>query len=182
MGRDKQLLAADGRPMLTAILDPLAAAKVEGIALVTRSAIANALSDCLPRNTFVAINDNAGSEMIDSVRIGLAAWADRMTLRDRDGFLVFPGDQPGMASADLNACIEAFGEGPPRIVIATRDRRRGHPIIFPASFIPVVQSEVCDPGLNRLPHVHPQQVVEVSCASQAVTRDVDTPEDYRKLQ
>jgi CTP:molybdopterin cytidylyltransferase MocA len=182
MGSDKQLLAADGQPMLAAVLESLRAAKVEGIALVTRSAIADALADRLPANTFVAINDDPGSEMIDSVRIGLAAWAERVTLGDRDGFLVFPGDQPGMASADFDACIEAFREAPPRIVIATQHHCRGHPIIFPASFVSFVQSAGCNSGLNRLPHAHPQQVVEVSCASQAVTRDVDTPADYRKLQ
>ena len=166
--------------MLRAVVEPLAAACVQGICVVTHSALARQLS--LDDLAFVEINDDEDSEMIDSVRIGLDAWHRRETINDDDGFLIQPADQPGLDTAAFDSCIDAFCTAPNRIVIATRQKKRGHPIIFPASFVPLIKSEACNQGLNALPHSYPQQVTEVPFQSPAVTHDIDTPDDYRKLR
>ena len=165
--------------MLRAVVEPLAAARVQGICVVTHSALARQLS--LDDLAFIEINDNEDSEMIDSVRIGLDAWHRRETINDGDGFLIQPADHPGLGTAAFDSCIDAFCASPDRIVIAARQKKRGHPIIFPASFVPFIKSEACNQGLNTLPHSHPQIIVEVPSQSPAVTHDIDTPDDYRKL-
>ncbi len=181
MGTAKQLLDVAGRTMLAAVLEPLAAARIAGIALVTHSELADKIDVVHLPNVFVAINDDETSEMIDSIRIGLAAWSERENLHPHDGFLVCPADHPGITTPDFDACIAAFENGTDRIVIASRAERRGHPIIFPAGYAQYVVSEACDHGLNVLPREHPERVVLIECPSVGVSRDVDTPSDYDQL-
>ena len=177
MGSDKQLLDVAGQPMAMAVLERLAASSVTGVALVTHRTIADALPP-LPRDTFVVLNDDPATEMIDSIRIGLTAWQGREQTSAHDGFLICPADQPGISTADIDACITAFRATPDRIIIAEHAGRRGHPIIFPAALADFVLSPACDGGLNALPRSHTQQVHIVSCASPGVVRDIDTPQDY----
>jgi molybdenum cofactor cytidylyltransferase len=180
MGTPKQLLDVGGRTMLAAVLDPLIAAGVHGVVLVTQTALADRIDlSAFPRTT-LAINEDPNSQMIDSVRIGLVAWRQREPIGERDGVLVCPADQPGIAAADFAACINAFRNAPDRIVIAAHKGQRGHPIIFPASLIPFVQSNACDAGLNALPKAHADRMVLVECGL-AVTRDVDTRVEYDRL-
>lgn len=167
--------------MLADVLDALAASAIDGIALVTHAAITRQLEVARWSAVFVVPNEDESSEMIDSVRMGLTAWHARRAPRDHDGFLVCPADQPGISTADFNACIAAFRAAPDRILTASRDGRRGHPLIFPASLADFVRSPACDAGLNRLPRAHPDRVQLVACASPGVTRDLDTPADYRAL-
>ncbi len=182
MGTAKQLLDVGSTTMLDALLTPLAAARVAGIALVTHSGLVDKLAlDRFP-NLLIAINDDETSDMIDSVRLGLDAWHARETVGDRDGFLICPADHPGISTADFDACIAAFESTPDKIIVAARAARRGHPIIFPAHLASVVQSSTCDPGLNALPRTHSDKVVSVDCPSPGITRDIDTPADYRDLK
>ena len=178
MGSAKQLLPFAGKPVVAGILEALADSPVEGIALVTHSTIAESLDLDERWNTFVAINDDQSTEMIDSVRLGMRSWDDRVTIRDSDGILICPADQPGITIADFTNCIDAYSGGCDRIVVATYDNRRGHPIIFPAAFSKFVHSEACADGLRSLPRAHSSNVFTVECLSHAVIRNMNTPEDY----
>jgi len=133
------------------------------------------------RGVFVVLNDDETSEMIDSIRLGLAAWSQRADVHERSGFLVCPGDHPGISTADFNACISAFRANPTRIVVATRGGRRGHPLVFPAALAVFVQSAACAGGLNAVVRERADRVTPVELTSPGVTRDVDTAEDYRGL-
>lgn len=194
LGRSKQLLDIDGMPMLLRIVEQLIASRITGIAIVTRREIEDALNshpaggprlrrwrDGAAPGVFFAYNEAENAEMIDSVRIGLNAWTQHAAVSGTDGFLVCPGDHPGLAAADFNACIAAFQNAPHRIVIASHDGRRGHPVIFPAGLSDEVHSRACDGGLNTLPRVHADLVLEAPCGSRGVLWDIDTPDDAERL-
>lgn len=194
MNRCKQLLEIDGMPMLLRIVEQLIASGIAGIAIVTRREIEDALSshpaggprlrswrDGAAPGVFFAYNESAEAEMIDSVRIGLNTWKQHATISGTDGFLVCPGDYPGVLAEDFNACIAAFQDAPHRIVIAVHDGRRGHPVIFPAGLSEEVHSPVCDGGLDKLPRVHADLVLEAACGSRGVLRDIDTLDDAKRL-
>lgn len=181
MGRPKQLLPVAGTPLLIAAAAPLAQSAADGLIVVTTSAIAERIDWTVLANTTVVLSDAPSSEMIDSIRLGMEAWAKRCPLGPGDGFLVCPGDQPGISIADVDACLRAFRAAPDGIIIAARERRRGHPIIFPGSFAGFVRSAACDGGLSALPRGHADRVRLVECATAAVVRDVDTDADYKRL-
>jgi CTP:molybdopterin cytidylyltransferase MocA len=151
---------------------------VEGIAIVTHVEIASRLETLDLPKAFIARNDDPHSEMIDSVRIGLASWRAWRTIHDDDGFLVCPADHPGLSREDFDACIRAFRSSPDKIVVASRQGRRGHPILFAARYVGFVESAACNAGLNFLVRKHPNEVMTIECASPGVTRDLDSPEDF----
>jgi molybdenum cofactor cytidylyltransferase len=181
MGRPKQLLQINGRPMIEAVIEPLADSSLDGILLVTHSGIADKISGLVLPKTQVALNDDQGSQMIDSIRIGLMFWAERENILPDDGVLVCPGDLPGLIRNDIDICLAHFREHPQYIVIATHRGKHGHPIIFPASMEAFVHSRECDQGLRALPQHHSDQVKSVECSA-AVLRNVNTPEDYKELR
>jgi molybdenum cofactor cytidylyltransferase len=182
MGRLKQLLDVGGQSMLDAMLQPLIAADVTSVALVTHEGVADRLRIPDDPKVHVAWNDDAQSEMIDSIRIGLRVFREHEDVRDTDGFMVCPADHPGITTADFDRCVDAFRAAPDQIIIATRDGKRGHPIVFPAGFARFVESAACDQGLNALPRQHTSRVAHVECKSAGVSRDIDTPEDYEALE
>src|SRR5688572_22744483 len=133
MGTPKQLLHVDGKPMLLGIVEALLGGGVARVVVVTNSAVLEELPS-LPQNVNVVLNDDPKTQMIESIRIGIAASPAA------NGFLVCPSDAARITAADVRRCIEAFAETPGRIVIATHDGRRGHPMIFPQALTTVVQS------------------------------------------
>lgn len=181
MGTPKQLLDVRGEPMLAAVVRPVVEAGLAGVIVVVRRSMASAIQPLLPNGVAVEFNDLPEAEMIDSVRVGMRYWQQREFIRAEDGFLICPADQPGIAAADMVACRTVFEQNPGRIIVAERDSRRGHPLIFAATLTAFVESPACDPGLNVLPRLHPGLVLTVPCNSPGVTRDLDEPGDLRRL-
>ena len=182
MGRAKQLLDIDGRPMLLAVLEPLAAAAVDGIALVTHNAIARRIDYTHLPGVILVPNEDETTEMIDSVRLALDAWHALETISPTDGFLVCPADHPGVKTADFDACIATYRRSLNHLIIATHAGRRGHPLIFPAALAAFVHSHACDTGLNALPRKYADDIIVIERPSTAVARDIDTPADYENHQ
>jgi molybdenum cofactor cytidylyltransferase len=177
MGTPKQLLHVDGKPMLLAIVDALLGGGAARVTVVASSALRDQFPPFPPRVDF-ALNDDPQTEMIDSLRIGLAIPAQA----DADGYLICPSDAARITAADVRRCVGAFAETPDRIVLATHAGRRGHPMIFPASLADVVRSAECDAGLNHLARNRPQLVREVACDSPGTIANINTPADYEKLK
>jgi CTP:molybdopterin cytidylyltransferase MocA len=173
MGTAKQLLPVSGRPMLLGVIDALRGGGADELVLVTHSQLRDQLGELSPDVRF-AINDDAGSAMINSVRIGMEAAGAC------DGYLVCPADAAGIAAGDVRRCVEAFRESPQCIVVAAHGQRRGHPLIFARALAEVVHSRACDSGLNRLARGRPEQVRVVQCGAAALT-NVNTPDDYERL-
>ncbi len=167
--------------MLVSVVESLTAAGVTGVVVVTHTDVASAVSRLLPEDVFIALNDDADTEMIHSIRIGLDEWNRRAGIAGTDGILVLPGDQPGIPPRDIESCVSAFLAAPEHIVVATRAGHRGHPMIFPGALTPIVRSSACDAGLRELARVESARVHDVACASQAVLRDIDTASDYEAL-
>ncbi len=181
MGRPKLLLEVGGQPLLRALVARLAAAPVAGVVVVTHRTIAAQVHlDDLP-SVVIAHNEDPDSAMIDSVRIGVRTWLERVSLAEKDGFLVCPADYPHVETADFAACIAAFRAAPDCIIRAAHQGRGGHPLLFPAAMAAFVCSSGCDAGLNGLPRAFPQRVRSADGCSAGVLRDIDTPQDYESL-
>ena len=178
MGQAKQLLPIHGEAMLLQTARPFFEARTAGVVVVTTSAIAEQID--WPVGIEVRLNDEPGTEMIDSIRLGLRHWQDRAAPAEQGGFLVCPGDQPGLRVDDINACIAAYEADPARIVVATHHGRRGHPIIVGQRYWDDIFSDICDQGLRNLLKTHAPAIVEVACAAPATLSNINTPEDYHQ--
>ncbi len=181
MGTVKQTLRYGGSTLSCAVVRTLLDAGVDAVVVVTRSALVGALELPVDARVWVALNDDAESEMIDSVRIGLAELPrlDGGPPCDDDGVLVVPADMPTLTAGACRRTIEAFAQSPRRIVIATHAGRGGHPMIFPWSMR--VNVDRLDGGLNELRRCQPDCVCGVEVDDPGVTHDIDTPDDYDRL-
>ncbi len=174
MGTPKQLLPVNDKPMLLGVVDALLAGGADALTVVASSQLRERLGELSPVVQIV-INDDAASEMIDSIRLGLEA------SKRCDGYLVCPSDAAGITAGDIRRCVNALRETPDRIIIASHRGRRGHPMIFPAALADVVRSRECDAGLNQLARNRPGLVRVVECGSRGTVTNVNTREDYERL-
>jgi len=181
MGQPKQLMAVAGQPMLLCVLEPVVECdRIARAVVVTNSLVASKV-DLAGTDAVVVLNDEPDAEMVDSLRLGIDALQKVTELQVDDGIMICPGDQPGMAAAEIAECCNQFQKKPGKIIIAAHDGKRGHPIIFPASRIPFLMSPACDRGLRELVLAHEEHVVNVELTNSAVLRNINTPEDYQRV-
>jgi molybdenum cofactor cytidylyltransferase len=179
MGRPKQLLPYGGATIVGAITRTLLAAGVRGVAVVTRTQIADRLGLPVDPRIRVALNDDADSEMIDSIRIGLVA-LDELQPNRADGVLVVPADMPGIQTQTYRACIAAYLANPGHIVIAAYRGRCGHPIVFSFALCELIFR--LEGGLRGLRHACPDQTHILESDDPGVLRDINTAQDYERLR
>lgn len=176
MGRPKQTLPYRDSTVVGTVTRTLLDSGLDAVVVVTRTGLVNALDLPDDARVLVAVNGDADSEMIDSIRIGLAGLTSP---RDTDGVLVVPADMPALTADSCRKCIAAFSADPQRIVIATHAGRRGHPIIFPFALRATV--DTLEDGLRGLPCIHPDRVHLVETSDAGAVGDIDTREDYDRL-
>lgn len=183
MGRPKQLLPFGDSTLVGTVARALLEADLDGVVVVTRTELVDESDLPDDPRIIVAINDDPTSEMIDSIRIGLATLAGEDAgldpPRDADGVLVVPADMPTLTADHCRACVSAFRDDPSRIVIAACERKRGHPMLFPFSLRDAVDR--LEGGLRSLAELHPERVYLMEIGDLSVTRDIDTPDDYDRL-
>ena len=178
MGRSKQALPYRDSTLTSTVVRTLLSSGVNGIVVVTRTSLLEALELPDDPRVEIALNDNDTSQMIDSVRIGLAGLGNEPP-SSTDGILVVPADMPSLLADTCRRCMDAYVRDPGRIIIATCEARRGHPIIFPFSMGSAVDR--LDGGLNELPKQFPERVTLVEVDDPGTLVDVDTPADYDQL-
>jgi len=182
MGIAKQTLPLAGYTMTACVARTMLDADLDGVVVITRSELLERLALPADDRLFTAINDDSNTQMLDSIQIGIRHLQEHMPSSIDTasvGVLVIPGDMPTVPVAACKSCVEAFHRDRTRIVIATCDDMRGHPILFPLT--------LCESfgelkgGLNALPARFSDRVVEVACSDPAILRDVDTRADYEDL-
>ena len=192
MGRPKQTLAYGSSTITGTVARTLLGADIDGLVVVTRTELVEALDLPTDPRVAVAINDDADSEMIDSICIGLEMLAkpysepqalahagrrpEKTPACPDAGVLVVPGDMPALSAESCRTCTAAFVADPSRIVVATYKGKHAHPIVFPFSLGPAV-AKLSD-GLRSLAHTYAGRVFPIEVDDPGATRDINTPEDY----
>ena len=177
MGSQKLLLPVAGVPMIARIANELCASTVEPIVVVVGAESERIRQALDTRSVRVVENSAPESGMLSSVRCGLRALPDNC-----EGVLVALGDQPGLTRKLVAELIANFRRTGRRIVVPTFAGRRGHPLLFGASLIPEVLNGFDDVGLRGLLLAHPEEITEVEVAAAHELADLDTPEDYERVQ
>ncbi len=177
MGSQKLLLPIAGVPMIARIADELCSGPVESVVVVVGADGERIRQVLNTRSVTIVENSAPESGMLSSVRCGLRALPDTY-----EGVLVVLGDQPGLTRKLVAELIATFRRTGRRIVVPTFAGRRGHPLLFGASLIPEVLNGFDDVGLRGLLLAHPEEITEVEVAAAHELADLDTPEDYERVQ
>jgi molybdenum cofactor cytidylyltransferase len=175
-------------------------AEMGGAVLVT-AALRTALASPV-RRVLVAVGDNPRLvAALQAAAAGLDA-ADRMVIvpvpnaaegmgvslstaaaalpADIDGVFVFLGDMPAIAP-ETPMSLAAALDGPDRIVVPVHDDRRGHPVLFGATWLSALAKLEGDEGARALLARAGSRLIAVEVGDPGVLFDVDRPEDLARL-
>jgi molybdenum cofactor cytidylyltransferase len=183
MGNVNKLLASvDGKPMVSHVVESLAASQARPLVVVTGHDYA-AVEAVLPpspakgRGFTLTHNPDYASGLASSLRRGLAALPENV-----DGVLVCLGDMPRLSPAIVNRLIAAFNPTEGRaICVPTWQGKRGNPVLFARRFFAEMQEIAGDTGARALIGEHAEAVCEVPMDDDAVLLDIDTPEALAAL-
>jgi CTP:molybdopterin cytidylyltransferase MocA len=171
MGRPKQLLPVNGTPAVRRCAEVILQAGLRDVVVVTgadSAAVEEAIGGLPVR---IVRNDRPGSEMIDSVRLGLQAVADPVS-----SLLLCLADHPLILPATISRLVAEGASLPHLIVIPVHQGRRGHPTLFPRPIINEVHS---GRTLRDVIGEHAGSLRLVAVDDPGVVLDMDTPEEYQ---
>ncbi len=167
-GGDKLMEQVDGQPMLR---------RQAGVALMTRRPVMITL-----RPTDTARQAALEGLAVRILEVPDAASGMSASLRRAAGALgtalmILPADMPDLTAQDLTALIAAWEQAPDLIHRgSTEGGQPGHPVIFPARFLPDLTGLAGDEGARPIVARTPALLVPLP-GRHAVT-DLDTPEDW----
>jgi molybdenum cofactor cytidylyltransferase len=120
---------------------------------------------------------------LDSGPIGSLAVGIDIINHMVDGVLVWPVDQPSVASETLRRLVNGFRTSQASIVVPTHDGRRGHPVLIRAAlFAEIPRAVKAGRTLRDVIRSEPTSVFEVAADDAAILQDIDTPMDYEALR
>lgn len=183
MGCTKQALPLPGDPknraLVAAAFDAVASACREMVVVVSHEA--DAVSQCLRDRACRTMRVPEGAAMCESVLAGLREAA---RIDSAAPVLLHLADHPHVSAAVLDQIARAASLHPDSAIIPTFDGRGGHPVLLPASLIPVIlddQAAWRSGGLRDFWAAHPDRCIRLAVSDASILVDVDTPADYQGL-
>lgn len=176
MGQPKQLLPIRNKPLVRHCVDTLLSSGICDIVVVLgiqRDKIMMALDDLSPEVLKIGFNDCPGSEMAESVRIGL-----RLIDNSSSGILVCLCDHPLVSNETLKCLVSLHDDWPDVIMIPAYHGKRGHPTLFPSALMAGLFKGL---SLRDIILEHPKFIRTVEVPDEGVVIDIDTMEDYRRI-
>jgi len=180
-GANKLLLPFGQTSVVRASTTNALGSRARPVAVVTgheQPAIARAL-DSLPVS-FVHNPAYQAGEMLSSIKVGLEWLSQRSA--PPNAALIALADQPLIPSPVFDRLLAAFERGCGD-VIAPRFRHdgpRGHPVLIARRLWPAVLALPAGANVRDLLAAQPEAVTHLIVNTDAVLRDVDTPEAYQE--
>jgi molybdenum cofactor cytidylyltransferase len=179
MGRPKALLTLpSGQTFVRQLATSLLAGGVADVLIVGRpdDMALRAEVESLDHACFV-VNAHAEEGQLSSVIAGLNA-ADRPGVA---GVLITPVDLPLIAAPTVRALVSAFLEARPPVARTRYRGRHGHPAIFARAVFDALRRADPSVGAKSVIREREGTVLDVDVDDPGVVGDVDTPEDYARL-
>jgi molybdenum cofactor cytidylyltransferase len=177
LGRPKQLLELDGRPLVAHVVARAASSSLDEVLVVTGAhagAIPAALDGFAVRLVY---NDRYEAGQGTSLAAGVAALGD-----DVDAAVILLADQPSVQTSAIDLAIGARRVTGAPIVMARYGEQRGHPVLFGRELFPELLHLDGDTGGREIVRAHQEDVVLVDGGACALPADVDTEEAWTALQ
>jgi molybdenum cofactor cytidylyltransferase len=175
MGQQKLLMPYKGHSMVDHLLQKITNTNTFSTIVVTGSDSSRIEKELKSARAIIVYNERFEEGMLSSVQKGIAALGIESA-----GFLILLGDQPMVAEKVINRLIALFQKTPKGLLVPTFLGKRGHPVLIDTKFRDEIGKLSQAIGLRELFLNHPEDVLEVEIESDAILKDIDTIEDYRR--
>lgn len=176
LGRPKQLLEIEGKPLLAHVVERALASRLDAVAVIVGhegGAIQAVLS---PYDVTVHVNADYAAGQSTSLITGVDA------LRvDTDAIVVLLGDQPGIRVATIAALITQRRMALSPIVMTAYGETRSHPVLFGAETFEELRAIRGDKGAREVIRSYGDLVTAVPDGRTLPPADIDTDEAYAEL-
>jgi molybdenum cofactor cytidylyltransferase len=184
MGESKALLTIDDTTFLERAIETLLAGGCDPVVVVVPSGEeGRRMAELAEERGSTAVeNPEAGSEQVDSLRLGLGAIESRGGAgRPRcAAAVILPVDMPLVRPATVSALIAAFRARRAPIVRPVQGGRPGHPVLFARSLWDDLSAPGLAEGARDVLHSRREQIEGVPLNDDGVGVDIDTPQDYAR--
>ncbi len=97
-----------------------------------------------------------------------------------DAAIVCPADMPLVGAAQFQRLIDAHRQSPQRIIVSDLGEAQGPPCLFPRHYFEELAKLRGPQGARTLLKEHKAEITSIAMPEAAM--DIDTPDDYAKLQ
>jgi molybdenum cofactor cytidylyltransferase len=171
-GGRKLLEALNGKPLVRHAVEAAKASHAEPVIVVTGNASVEVGETLRSLNILIVNNPDYAKGLSTSLKCGLKNLPE-----DWDGAIILLGDMPGVSAALIDKLIAAFDPSEGRaICVATRNGKRGNPVLWARRFFPEMLAIEGDVGARHLLAQYGESVCEVEAADDGPLIDIDTPE------
>jgi len=180
MGSPKALLRSpDGRLFVTRIVDTLRESGIANVVVVTgrdHHAIVDALQHAR-RSPLIVRNPDPARGQLSSMLVGMDAVVNANT----DGVLMTLVDVPMVRVSTVVQVISEWRRTRAPIVRPAIGHRHGHPVIFDRSVFDALRAAPLEGGAKSVVRAHEHDLLNVPVSDEGCLVDVDTPEQYRRM-
>ena len=176
MKRPKQLLSLRETTLLGHAIEQAEASQAEEV-FVVLGANAERIKTSLGFREFSIVENKHWEEGIGvSISTGVNAVT---STKDFDAVLLMLGDQPLIDSVYLDQMIAEFNKDPSTMVATKYPKSNGVPALFPKKYFPQLMLLGGDTGAKSLLNDGSSPVTAIDAGNKIL--DIDTPEDYRRI-
>ena len=176
MGQPKLLLPWGNTTILEKVVDTYLKTKISELIVVVGTNQKSLKAILISKPVIIVENPYYQEGMGTSIRKGVEAASTQA-----EGYLIGLGDQPLITSDIINALITVFSIEHPGIALCSYKKKKGHPVIFARRFRQALCNLSGDRGGRTIIRQHGAEVRYVDIGSEAIFIDIDTPDDYQKL-
>lgn len=178
---NKLLADIDGRSVIESVFTNVAQCGFDEVFVVIAPAQSK-LATLVETAGFTAV-DNPHPElgMGSSIACGIRRILDQKP-ENFSGVAVFLGDMPSIGSDISHQLTEEFDRANGKNIVrpissSNQESTPGHPVLFPAEFLPMLASLTGDSGAKGLIDANLHRLIKVNVPDASVTRDIDYPSD-----
>ncbi len=178
MGSPKQLLAIDGRPLLEVVVAHACASRLDEVLVVLGSAADEIRSRVDLGRARMLVNPDHASGMASSLRAGLAALDPSV-----DRVMVILGDQPEIGGGLIDRLLDLQKQSGLPAAALSFNGLLHPPVVLERALWGDLMDLEGDVGCRAVIRARPELVARLSSGDDLNHPvDLDTPEDYRRLQ
>jgi molybdenum cofactor cytidylyltransferase len=176
-GHNKLLAEIQGKPMIRRVVEAAIRSKVDEIIVVLGWDEARVREVLAGLRCRLVVNKDFEKGQSSSLKTGL----NEVNL-DTSAVLVLPGDIAEIDYGSIDKVVNSYILNDGTILVAAHNGRHGHPILIDRKlFKDVAQISEETSGLKSVIKNHENEIRLVEVGTDNILRDVDTPEDLRRL-